>query len=442
MVAIAIAVLATSAQRWCNAPPCAYIETSPPLFRSAYVNSWGWLAANIRGATIAYTGINLPYPLAGPRLTNRVVYVNIDGRAHWRLHDYDRAFRSGRFAPDEPRLATSSGELLPVGARTGPRDDASRPRYERMQGIPEAWAYALESAGVRYLYVAALSAYEIRLRLAHRPRVPHRGHLGPVRPHAIPACLRKPPGSYLFVRTGPEGTRVTAPSLSIVIPAYNEAGNIVGTLDNVTAALSTLPLAAEIVVVDDGSRDDTAALVRDYAARVPNVRLLVNPRNLGFGATYRRGVAAATSDYIVMVHGDNAWGAETLHELFAQTGNADIVIGYTRNMWRSRPFARTVVSKAFTMMVNTITRRRLKDYNGLQIHRAGVLKSLAIESSGFGFQAEVLVKALSVTRTSIQVPMDLTEREHGASKAFRWKNAVDVARTLWRLRASATAPVR
>jgi hypothetical protein len=161
VVAMTTAALATSAQRWCHDSPCVYIETTPPVFRAAYVNSWNWLAANVSGATIAYTGINLPYPLTGPRLTNRVVYVNIDGRAHWRLHDYDHAFRSGRFAPGEPRLAKSSGELLPVGARTGPRDDASRPRYERMQGIPEAWAYALESEGVRYLYVAALSAYEV-----------------------------------------------------------------------------------------------------------------------------------------------------------------------------------------------------------------------------------------------------------------------------------------
>ena len=224
-------------------------------------------------------------------------------------------------------------------------------------------------------------------------------------------------------------------TLSIVIPAYNEAANILGTLDNVSAAVASAGVDAEIIVIDDGSSDRTAALVTANAAQFPNVRLLINERNMGFGATYRRGVEAATGAYIVMVHGDNAWGAATLRDLFSRVGDADIVIGYTRNMWQSRTFARTVISKTFTRLVNAITGRRLQYYNGLQVHRADVLKGMTIQSSGFGFQPEVLVKALAQTNTLIEVPMDLREREHGESKAFRWKNAVDVYDTLRRLRA-------
>jgi dolichol-phosphate mannosyltransferase len=225
-------------------------------------------------------------------------------------------------------------------------------------------------------------------------------------------------------------------SLSIIVPAYNEAGNIIATLENITAALAHLDLDAEVVVVDDGSRDGTRALVIAHTHRFPTVRLLVNERNLGFGATYRRGVDAATRDHIVMVHGDNAWGAETLQVFFARTGDADIIVGYTRDMWRVRPIVRTLVSKTFTAMVNAITGHRLQYYNGLQIHRAAVLKALTIQSSGYGFQAEVLVKALRGGRSFIEVPMDLREREQGDSKAFRLKNAVDVLQTLKRLHAA------
>jgi hypothetical protein len=83
--------------------------------------------------------------------------------------------------------------------------------------------------------------------------------------------------------------------------------------------------------------------------------------------------------------------------------------------------------------VNLIARRRLRYYNGLQIHRSDILKGMRIQSTGFGFQAEVLVKALARTRTLIEVPMDLTERTAGESQAFRWKNVKDVGRTLWHL---------
>ena len=220
------------------------------------------------------------------------------------------------------------------------------------------------------------------------------------------------------------------PSLSIVIPAYNESENIIDTLDNVAKALEPLPFRHEILVIDDGSTDATAALVTSNLNRFPAVRLLVNERNRGFGWSYRRGVDAASLDHIVMVHGDNAWGHETLHEFFSHVGEADIIVGYTRDMWGSRTKTRTLISKAYTLVVNLITRRRLKYYNGLQIHKAPVLKSLRIESSGYGFQSEVLVKSLRRTRTVIEVPMDLIEREKGESKAFRLKNVVDVLRTL------------
>jgi hypothetical protein len=136
-----------------------------------------------------------------------------------------------------------------------------------------------------------------------------------------------------------------------------------------------------------------------------------------------------------MVHGDNAWGWETLREFFRHTGEADVIIGYTHDMLKSRTWTRTFVSKLFTFLVNAITRRRLTYYNGLQIHKAAILKSLRIESGGYGFQAEVLVKALRLAPTYVQVPMDLIERQKGESKAFRVKNFVDVWRTLTRLRA-------
>jgi dolichol-phosphate mannosyltransferase len=219
-------------------------------------------------------------------------------------------------------------------------------------------------------------------------------------------------------------------SLSIVIPAYCEAENIVGTLENVTTALAPLAIPHEILVIDDGSTDGTGAVVTANLARFPNVTLLVNDRNRGFGWTYRRGVESAALAHIVMVHGDNAWGAETLRDFFSRVGEADLIVGYTRDMWGSRTISRTIISKTFTLLVNLITRRWLKYYNGLQIHQAPVLKSLRIESTGYGFQAEVLVKALRSVRTVVQVPMDLTERAKGESKAFRVRNVVDVLRTL------------
>jgi dolichol-phosphate mannosyltransferase len=229
-------------------------------------------------------------------------------------------------------------------------------------------------------------------------------------------------------------TAGTDRSLSVIIPAYNEAENILATLENVTTAFETLALPHEILVIDDGSTDTTASLVTAHLASFPAVQLLKNERNMGFGWSYRRGVEAASLGYVVMVHGDNAWGWQTLREFFSRTGEADVIIGYTRDMLGSRTWTRTFVSKTFTLLVNLITWRWLRYYNGLQIHKAPILKSLAIESRGYGFQAEVLVKGLRLARSYIEVPMDLIERQKGESKAFRMRNFIDVARTLQLLR--------
>src|ERR1700733_4356635 len=155
-----------------------------------------------------------------------------------------------------------------------------------------------------------------------------------------------------------DGAAAVDRSLSIVIPAYNEAGNILGTLDNVTRALAPLDLPHEILVGDDGSSDGTGPLGLANLERFPGVQLLVNEANMGFGWSYRRGVTAARLGHIVMVHGDNAWASDTLRDLFSHIGEADILVAHTRNMWQSRTWQRTVISKAFTLAVNVLTRRR------------------------------------------------------------------------------------
>jgi hypothetical protein len=138
-----------------------YLDTTSPHIRPDLLAAWQWFAVRTRGSTVAYTGINLPYPLTGDRLANWVVYVNIDGRPGWRFHDDDRAYRAGRFDPIPPALAKNSGELMPVADRPGPRDDAVRLRYERMQGVRDAWVDNLRRLRVDDLVVSALSPYDI-----------------------------------------------------------------------------------------------------------------------------------------------------------------------------------------------------------------------------------------------------------------------------------------
>jgi hypothetical protein len=126
------------------------------------VDGWRWVGEHVHHATIAYTGNNVPYPLVGAHLTNRVTYVNIDRHRDWRFHDYDRAHRRRRDdSPPVAPLAVSSGVLMPLPGPPRWHVDAVRPRYQRLEGDRTAWTANLKSLGVDRLFVSALSAYEI-----------------------------------------------------------------------------------------------------------------------------------------------------------------------------------------------------------------------------------------------------------------------------------------
>src|SRR5437899_12593998 len=104
----------------------------------------------------------------------------------------------------------------------------------------------------------------------------------PIRRHS-PSSMRTPRSESTQCMRHDTIRSVTAsPSLSIVIPAYCESENILQTLENVTRALAPLAIAHEILVIDDGSTDGTADLVSCNIARFPDVRVLVNERNMGF----------------------------------------------------------------------------------------------------------------------------------------------------------------
>jgi hypothetical protein len=161
VAALAGAMVAIGSDVRCAPNRCELLQLSSPYIRSTMLRGWDWVTHNTGGVTFAYTGNNVPYPLFGEQLRNRVYYVNIDRHPSWRFHDYARArSRPGAAWPSSP-LARSSGELMPARQPPGPSDDESRPRYERVEGYRDAWLQNLNSLGVDYLFVSALSAYEI-----------------------------------------------------------------------------------------------------------------------------------------------------------------------------------------------------------------------------------------------------------------------------------------
>lgn len=118
------------------------------------------------------------------------------------------------------------------------------------------------------------------------------------------------------------------PQFGIIIPAYNESARLGRTLERVLAYVSTQSWNAEIIIVNDGSRDDTSELVRRAAQKVPGLRLLNNPVNRGKGYSVRNGMLNATADFLLFTDADLSSPIEEATKLFASLrSGADVAIG-------------------------------------------------------------------------------------------------------------------
>lgn len=207
-------------------------------------------------------------------------------------------------------------------------------------------------------------------------------------------------------------------TLSIVIPAYNEEQRLPATLDRVVAYAerATFPVT-EILVVDDGSRDGTAALVE---ARGGIVRLLSNPGNRGKGYAVRNGMLAAKADWILSTDADLSAPIDELEKLIAaaRRENAVVAIGsraLDRKLVRvHQPMMREVSGRAFNMVMRMVTGLPFQDTQcGFKLFRQDAAKNIFSRQieEGFSFDVEDLIIARSLGLKSIEVAVEWSNVE-------------------------------
>jgi len=221
-------------------------------------------------------------------------------------------------------------------------------------------------------------------------------------------------------------------TLSVIIPALNEEGNLGAAVSTVLAAIDDRFTDYELLVFDDESTDQTGAIADELAGGNPHIRVIHNPRNRGFGYNYRRGVELARMDYVTMFPGDNEIPGEAIRVILDAVGSADIVAPYISTP-AVRGCSRRTISACFVMLINLLFRLRLRYYNGPCVHRRSLLLSVPMRTHGFAYMASILVRLIRSGASYVEVPMPLQARQHGRSKAFKLKNIVSVLATIGEL---------
>jgi glycosyltransferase involved in cell wall biosynthesis len=183
--------------------------------------------------------------------------------------------------------------------------------------------------------------------------------------------------------------------LSYFFPAHNEAENLGPLIDEALATLPALASTFEIVVVNDGSKDDTGTLADELAAKHPDVvRAVHHPTNLGYGAALRSGFRAARYELVAFTDGDRQFRVADLGRLTARLAEPDapdVVVGF--RIKRADPIIRTIYARLYRLANRIFFGLRVRDVDcACKLFRRPALEGVRVESGGAFFSAELLIK--------------------------------------------------
>ncbi|HYL99962.1 MAG TPA: glycosyltransferase family 2 protein [Blastocatellia bacterium] len=185
----------------------------------------------------------------------------------------------------------------------------------------------------------------------------------------------------------------TLDSISAILPAFNEEENIETATRRMVEALEALPLKDwEVIIVDDGSKDETGAIAGRLSQQNPRVRVIHHDPNQGYAAALRSGFTSAKCQLMFFTDSDNQFDVRELSQLLPLVKDADIVCGF--RIYRFDPLTRLVMSWGFNLLARTIFRIKVKDIDcAFKLFRREVFDRVTIESQKFFVNAEILAKA-------------------------------------------------
>lgn len=216
-----------------------------------------------------------------------------------------------------------------------------------------------------------------------------------------------PPPNLTEVSPPQVVTRKRVTSLSVVVPAKNESAGLPGLMMDLTQVLEACEdLDFEILLVDDGSNDDTAAIAQAAGARV-----LSHPESLGNGAAVKRGIREARKDWVLLLDGDGQHPPAAIPEMLAMAESYDMVVGSRAGSGGS--FHRNIANRIYNGLASYVTSRRIPDLtSGFRLIRADVVKGFCyLLPNTFSYPTTITLAMLRVGYAVGFVPIEVRQRQ-------------------------------
>ncbi len=217
-------------------------------------------------------------------------------------------------------------------------------------------------------------------------------------------------------------------NLSVVIPVYNERR----TIRELLARVEAVPVAKEIIIVDDGSKDGTRDFL-DMLRDRPGYVIVFQPRNQGKGAALREGFRHATGDFVIVQDADLEYDPAEYPVLLGPLidGRADVVYGsrFVGTPRRALHFWHEVANRMLTLCSNMLTNINLTDMETCyKVFRREVIQAMPLRSDRFGFEPEITVKLARCHYRIYEVPISYSGRTVAEGKKIGLKDAFEA---LW-----------
>ncbi len=228
---------------------------------------------------------------------------------------------------------------------------------------------------------------------------------------------------------GTDASPEPRPDVSVVVPVFNESENLAHTVSAIREVLDAAGRSYEIVLVNDGSTDDTAAKMQQLAAGDPTVVPVGYPVNAGRGRALRTGFRAARGAFVVSIDADLSYHPGAILELLAALKadpSADFAVGspYARGgRAEGVPRMRLWISRTGNWVLRRLMPGGFRTYTGIfRCYRREMIQSLVLHSDGKEIHLEIMTKALALGFKGVEVPATLRGRKRGRSK-FRFRRA-------------------
>jgi glycosyltransferase involved in cell wall biosynthesis len=203
-----------------------------------------------------------------------------------------------------------------------------------------------------------------------------------------------PPPPEIAPPVAPARSPDALSGLTIVLPCLNESENVADAIRSATRAAQRCAVEHEIVVVDDGSSDETAAIAARFVQSDRRVRLVVHPRNLGYGEALRSGIAAASLPWVLLTDADLQFDLGELEDFLPCTGRADLIVGW--RILRQDPVHRRLNAVAWNWLVRRMFDLPVRDVDcAFKLIRRELVQGCALTSTGAIVSTELLVKSLA-----------------------------------------------